>query len=360
MRPLVPAPAGPSDWQTRFFHSDYIGSIRALTDDAGAVTDRYQYDAWGNLLSHVGSDPQPYAFAGEPYDPNVGFQYHRARWMDPRVGRFLGMDGFRGNAQDPTSLHKYLYVSNSPLNAVDPTGFAELSLGGQLAVAAIIGILAGAAIGGLYGGKRGAAIGAIAGAIAAPTLLLTGYAWGVAIAEYWGVSEATGVLIANSLFGVVGGVFAAEDLYRAETPRQQLAASIALLLSVTPFLLRPHTGGQPVILRLRYRPNWSPEQIQAANAKVAALNDAAHAGELVRTPPVRSGTSASARYRQACGSIPGGCDVDHIRDLQLGGEDLLSNMAALDASVNRSLGAQIYQQTKTLPEGSYISGVVIE
>jgi len=31
--------------------------------------------AFGELLSHTGSDPQPYAFTGEPYDPNVGFQW---------------------------------------------------------------------------------------------------------------------------------------------------------------------------------------------------------------------------------------------------------------------------------------------
>jgi hypothetical protein len=37
-------------------------------------------DAWGNLLNRTGTDPQPYAFAGEPYDPNIGFQYLRARW----------------------------------------------------------------------------------------------------------------------------------------------------------------------------------------------------------------------------------------------------------------------------------------
>jgi RHS repeat-associated protein len=78
--------------------------------------------AFGELLSHTGSDLQPYAFAGEPLDPNSGFQYHRARWMDPTVGRFLGMDPFEGREYDPASLHKYLYAHSDPLNGVDPTG----------------------------------------------------------------------------------------------------------------------------------------------------------------------------------------------------------------------------------------------
>jgi RHS repeat-associated protein len=139
MRPLVPAPAGPSDWQTRFFHSDYIGSIRTLTDDTGAVTDRYQYDAWGNLLGHVGSDPQPYAFAGEPYDANVGFQYHRARWMDPRVGRFVAMDPWQGSSFDPVSLHRYLYASGDPVLHTDPTG--QFTLSESTVVSGIISVL---------------------------------------------------------------------------------------------------------------------------------------------------------------------------------------------------------------------------
>ncbi len=122
MRPLLPAPAVAADWQTRFFHSDSIGSIRRLTNEAGNITDGYTYSAFGELLGHSGLDPQPYSFAGEPLDPNSGFQYHRARWMDPRVGRFVGMDPWPGRPYDPRSLHKYLYAGADPLNTIDPTG----------------------------------------------------------------------------------------------------------------------------------------------------------------------------------------------------------------------------------------------
>ena len=96
--------------ETRYYHADGLGSIRFLTDESGNVTDTYENTAFGELLGHVGSDPQPYQFAGEPFDPNVGFYYNRARWMDPGVDRFLGMDPFQGVIQDPFSLHKYLYA----------------------------------------------------------------------------------------------------------------------------------------------------------------------------------------------------------------------------------------------------------
>ena len=53
--------------------------------------------------------------------------------MDPRVGRFTGMDPFEGLLHDPASLHKYVYAAADPGNKVDPTGrfasVAEINIG---------------------------------------------------------------------------------------------------------------------------------------------------------------------------------------------------------------------------------------
>jgi RHS repeat-associated protein len=122
----VMRPDGGGGFVSRFYHADGLGSIRRLTDDAGNITDGYTYSAFGELLAHTGSDPQPYTFAGEPYDPNIGFYYNRARWLDPRVGRFASPDSFAGSIFEPGSLHKYLYVENDPVNTTDPTGRISL------------------------------------------------------------------------------------------------------------------------------------------------------------------------------------------------------------------------------------------
>jgi RHS repeat-associated protein len=142
MRPLAPVPATATDWQTRYYHADPVGSVRRLTDEAGQITDGYTYTAFGELLGHTGSDPQPYAFAGEPLDSSSGLQYHRARWLDPRTGRFLGMDPFPGSQDDPVSLHRYLYAGADPVALADPTGEFS-SLAGAFMVVAIVAILAG-------------------------------------------------------------------------------------------------------------------------------------------------------------------------------------------------------------------------
>lgn len=52
-------------------------------------------------------------------------------------------------------------------------------------------------------------------------------------------------------------------------------------------------------------------------------------------------------------------DVDHIIDLQLGGADTVYNMSPLDLSVNRSLGPQIFQQLRGVPQGTCVIGVEI-
>jgi RHS repeat-associated protein len=133
----VMRPNGSGGWASRFYHADHIGSVRRLTDESGAITDGYTYSAFGELLGHTGTDPQPYAFTGEPYDPNVGFGYHRARWLSPGVGRFTSMDPLLGDEEDPASLHRFFYARSEPLGRIDPSGKSDQSLGSMLTTIAI-------------------------------------------------------------------------------------------------------------------------------------------------------------------------------------------------------------------------------
>jgi len=142
----------PGSGATRYFHADGVGSIRLLTDETRTVTDRYAYTAFGVELEHTGSDPQPYRFAGEPFDPNSGFYYNRARWMDPSAGRFVSMDPFEGFLTEPATLHRYVYAMNRPVGVVDPSGlFGQINLGTTLAVLTTASILTNLAITGVVG-----------------------------------------------------------------------------------------------------------------------------------------------------------------------------------------------------------------
>jgi RHS repeat-associated protein len=122
--------------QTAFYHFDAVGSTRLLTDLAGAVTDTYDYDAFGTLLARTGSTDNPFLFAGQALDANTGFYYLRARFYQPSTGRFLSVDPFQGLALDPPSLHRYVYSGNDPVNRTDPSGRFSL---GSLSISISIG-----------------------------------------------------------------------------------------------------------------------------------------------------------------------------------------------------------------------------
>jgi len=112
---------------TSYYHYDGLGSTRALTDSQGEVTDTYTYEAFGMLIERTGNTINEYLYTGEQYDPNIGFYYLRARYMNPSIGRFVTMDPFEGVIQDPYSLHKYLYAHANPVMNIDPSGEFILS-----------------------------------------------------------------------------------------------------------------------------------------------------------------------------------------------------------------------------------------
>ncbi len=105
--------------QMYYYHAAALGSIIALTDSAGAVVERYQYDAFGNIMSGTPAVTQPYIYTAREYDPEIGLYYYRARYYDPKVGRFLQRDpiGFAGG-----DANLYVYVRNDPENVNDPSG----------------------------------------------------------------------------------------------------------------------------------------------------------------------------------------------------------------------------------------------
>jgi RHS repeat-associated protein len=117
-----------------FYQYDGRGTVRTLTDASGAVTDSYEYDAFGNLISKTGTTPNAYLYRGERYDAAVGLYYLRARWYNPVTGRFMTRDPYQGSVYDPASLHRYNYARSNPANFIDPSGRLSAGEYGQLAL----------------------------------------------------------------------------------------------------------------------------------------------------------------------------------------------------------------------------------
>ncbi len=87
-----------------------------------AVTDSYEYDAYGNSFTVSGSTPNNYLYRGEQYDPDLGLYYLRARYYNPATGRFMSRDPFGGYLSVPFSQHAYNYAAADPNDWRDPSG----------------------------------------------------------------------------------------------------------------------------------------------------------------------------------------------------------------------------------------------
>jgi RHS repeat-associated protein len=65
-----------------------------------------------------------YAYTAREWDPETNLSYYRARYYDPKVGRFISEDpsGFGAGA------NFYAYADNSPTNRTDPFGLASVTV----------------------------------------------------------------------------------------------------------------------------------------------------------------------------------------------------------------------------------------
>jgi RHS repeat-associated protein len=105
------------------YEQDGVGSVTSLSSPAGALSNSYTYDAFGNTTALSGSFVNAYRYAARDYDPETGLQYSRARYYDPQVGRFI--------SEDPTrfvsGVNFYGYTQNNPINRTDPLGLRPLT-----------------------------------------------------------------------------------------------------------------------------------------------------------------------------------------------------------------------------------------
>lgn len=106
-------------------------------------TFKYNYTAFGYVLSDSGTFDNNYRYTSQAIDENDLYYLH-ARYYDMRIGRFVsevpilqsGYIIYSGKCiflkcttnyfplfeHQPKQLNKYLYVANNPINCLDPEG----------------------------------------------------------------------------------------------------------------------------------------------------------------------------------------------------------------------------------------------
>ncbi len=113
-----------SDGTYRTFHFDLRGSITAITDMDGNVTDRFHYAPYGELVERTGTTNTPFLYSGMygvMTDEN-GLYYMRARYYNPDIKRFINQDILQGKIADGRSLNRYVYSNGNPVSLTDPFG----------------------------------------------------------------------------------------------------------------------------------------------------------------------------------------------------------------------------------------------
>jgi RHS repeat-associated protein len=116
-----------------YYHADALGSVVAMTDDAGSVSSSANYEAFGQ-----GSVWGSYSFTGREWDATAELYYYRARYYDPKVGRFISEDPIRFGG----GINFVAYVDNNPARNTDPSGLLRFPLPPIVPPPAVAGVTA--------------------------------------------------------------------------------------------------------------------------------------------------------------------------------------------------------------------------
>ncbi len=136
-----------------YFHNDVSGTPLVATDLSGAIVWKENYRPYGDRLNNqaAGSNNKLW-FAGKPYDSSTGLSYMGARYYDPVLGRFMGVDPVGFDLENVHSFNRYAYANNNPYKYVDPDGHSPIDVAflifdiGKLGVAMYTGVGVGHAV----------------------------------------------------------------------------------------------------------------------------------------------------------------------------------------------------------------------
>ena len=123
-----------TDAVTYYYAHNWRGDITSIYDAGGNVVAKYEYDAWGNVLTVTNSnnseitDPNhianlnPFRYRSYYYDSESGLYYLMSRYYDPVTHRFLNADGYFQSGNGILDTNMNAYCRNNPIMNSDPTG----------------------------------------------------------------------------------------------------------------------------------------------------------------------------------------------------------------------------------------------
>src|SRR5690606_38812164 len=109
-----------------YYLSDHLGNIRSVLTPSGTsftAIQQQDYYPFGLNKPLAGAAQNRYLYNGKEIQGELGGQYdYGARFYDPMIGRWNVVDPMAEVQPNKTPYH---FVSNNPINRIDPTGMLE-------------------------------------------------------------------------------------------------------------------------------------------------------------------------------------------------------------------------------------------
>jgi len=120
-------PEGVSEAGTYYYHADGLGSITGISKGPdGSIYASYEYRPFGDRKVLSGSSSQSinsFEYTGRRFDQETDLMFYRSRYYIPGSRKFTQEDTWTGLQMWPGSyINKYSYVTNNPINLIDPYG----------------------------------------------------------------------------------------------------------------------------------------------------------------------------------------------------------------------------------------------
>jgi RHS repeat-associated protein len=123
-----------------YMHRDNLGSVTAVSDNAGNVIERMAYEPFGKRRTPTGAFDSNGTLLG--ISTNRGYTNHEeldslslihmnGRVYDPSIGRFISADANVPYQWDLQSYSRFSYARNNPLRYTDPSGFDDEEASGD-------------------------------------------------------------------------------------------------------------------------------------------------------------------------------------------------------------------------------------